>query len=258
MGTLNELINHLYHEGIEEGQLLLQEKTPTPLPAMGSGTALDVARLEMLTEQMEQLLTMKEKTSLQDTTASALSHEEVQQLQTQWNTMWSEAEGLRSHIRSLEADIARMQPWGDFDILKVKRLYEYGCCIRFWRIKAAEMPTAEASAWYAQYNASLVNQDTQWLYLVTVTQTDDDMRDMPTEALEQEICPSPASTLIMLQTRDKDRLKRVEDDMHEQVMSHYAALYATLRQFSPLDEGLPQPHTERHRLRNRLKKLFKR
>lgn len=255
MNKLNELIEHLYHEGIEEGQLLQRDDPAASASAPASGLQPDVERLRIMLGQMahwRQSNEMPEAEAVSDTT---LSPAQSTQLMLQWEALRSDVEALRNHIRSLESDIVKMQPWGDFDVLKVSQLKDHGCCIRFWVIKANVLARHVEQAWYTRCNVLPVNQDADWDYFVTVTPSGDTMDDLPPEAIEQDLCPCPVSTLIMLQTRDKDSLKQKEAMQQEFVHTHYAALYHTLRQLLP--PGTPMPKFKRtSTLRQKLRGIF--
>lgn len=256
MNQLNELIEHLYREGIEEGQLLQKQDVAGTLLVPADASTPDLDRIRVMLEQMTQHLGAKEKSLLTDTQTSTLDYGQVQQLLLYWEKLQSDIEALKAHIRSLESDIVMMQPWGDFDVLKVEQLRQHGCNIRFWLMKSGQLALQQSEEWYTRCNVLKVDQDTDWDYFVTVTTQDDTLPDLPPEAQEQAICPCPVSTLIMLQTRDKDSLKQLEAEQASFTQMHYASLLHTLRQQDP-SSGLPQDKRN-VKLRQRLRELFRR
>ena len=258
MNKLSGLIDHLYKEGIEEGQLLTHEELSNPNIPLAGNLMSDLNRLRDVIEQMGSLLYSEKIPEPNTQDATLLEHSQILQLMQRWDSLCNDIEGLKKHIRSLEVDIIRMQPWGDFDVVKVEKLKAHGCHIRFWIMRSEIISAQKKMMWYSQYNVFHVNQDADWDYFVTVTQQGDKMEEMPSDALEQEICPCPASTLIMLQTRDKDSLKQKMSEQRAFAFDHYAELYNTFRQISLPDTPMPQFKTEKHRLRNKIKKLFKR
>ena len=71
-------------------------------------------------------------------------------------------------------------------------------------------------------------------------------------AEEAKVCPSPASTLIMLQTKAKDSLKLEQLKMCDFAVEYYHSVEAALG----LKDTLPK--TKRKRLISKIKKLLHR
>ena len=253
MSTLNDLIERLYHETITRQHAAaphppLAGPSSPPMPDEG----VQLPRLRQALDQMGSLLRAEDELCLDVTPPTdaicirILNH---------WEAMMQSIEGIQSHIQSLEADIQRMQPWGDFDVLKVEKLAQSGLQIRFWRMDTLRLAASNGAPWYADSQLLVVSREGSDTYFVTVTPTSTPVP-MPPEAHEVTICPSPVSTLIMLQTRYKDSLRKKQSQLEDYALAHYAELYSTLRHALPEGSPLPQLRSSHHGLRERIRRLF--
>lgn len=253
MSTLNDLIERLYHETVTQqhtaASLRLTDQPSSPPPDDG----ILLARLRRVLDQMGSLLRLEDQLDLDVTPPSDAV---CTRILNHWESMMQSIEGIQSYMQSLEADIQQMQPWGDFDVLKVERLAQCGCQIRFWRMDSLRLTSSEGSPWYTDSHLFVVSREGNDTYFVTVTPVDSPVP-MPPEAHEVTICPSPISTLIMLQTRYKDSLRKLQSQLDDYALAHYAELYSTLRHALPEGSPLPQLRSSHHGLRERIRRLFK-
>lgn len=251
MSNLKDLIDKLYEEVTQQAEL---HAVSEDIAETESLTDIDTERLHQTLSQMSDVLQKEDLLDLQE--ATPLPAEETLRLLKQWDGVCRSIEGLKRHIQELEADIEKMQPWGDFDVVKLEQLKQHDCHVRFWTMPVATMATMVTEPWYADYQTLTVSHDAANVYFITVT-VGDEQPQMPAQAKPVEICPCPVSTLIMLQTRDKDSIKRVQTLQGDFALAHYAELLATLRTVSPEEAELPQKkHHHRQSLRARMKRLF--
>ena len=248
MTELNALIDRLYDQAIQGGQLLAQ-------PAAASAVASEepnVRRLQRVLAEMGQLLNADDQPELEESP----SEEALLRVLNHWEAMMHSLHGIKEHIQSLEQDIAKMQPWGDFDVMKVEQLAAHGCHLRFWKMDATQLSSHLAEPWFTEGNVLVVTQDADSAFFVTVT--DSEQRpSVPDDAEEISICPCPVSTLIMLQTRDRDTLKKMETLLGDYALVHYGEVYcAIIKRLPPgtPPPPLPQQHTT---LRDKLRQFFK-
>lgn len=252
MNELNALIERLYKEGVEDGGL--------PMQSAMEASALDegeepgpTKRLRRVLAEMGEMLTEDDQPDL---TEEAPTEEACLRILNHWEAMMKSAEGMRRHMQSLEQDIERMQPWGDFDVMKVEQLAARGCHLQFWRMPIDVLALQAGEPWMTDYNMLVVGNDTEMAYFVTVTMGDEQPA-MPSEAWEVEMCPCPVSTLIMLQTRDKDSLRRLQTLMGDYALVHYGEVYTALRKALPDGTAMPEYTPGHTGLRYKLRQLFK-
>lgn len=252
MNELNELIEHLYKEGIQEGRLPQQAASPNMVDSSAKEADSRVSRLQRVLAEMASHLQSEDQPNL---TLEAPNTEACLRILNHWEQMMQSAEGLRLHMLSLEQDIEKMQPWGDFDVMKVEQLENQGCHLRFWQLPVSLFAIKVAEGWWKDCHMQVISQNQEWSHYVTVTVGDTTCQ-QPAEAQAVEICPCPISTLIMLQTRDKDSLKKLEAFMGDYALVHYGEVYNALRSALPEGAMLPQLITGQRGLRQRLKNLF--
>lgn len=250
MSNLKELIDRLYDEVMTQ-----QDPDEDQMPQIEelANEDLDAERLRQILSQMQEVLQKEDLSGLQAT--APLNADETTKLMLQWENLNSSIEGLRRHMKDLEADIARMQPWGDFDVVKLEQLQQRDCHVRFWTMPIAAFAAQASEAWVVNHQATLISEDAANAFFITIS-LGNEKPQMPAQASEMEICPCPVSTLIMLQTRDKDSLKRVMTLQGDFALAHYAELLETLRTILPKGAALPQ-RKHAQNLRARLRRLFR-
>lgn len=252
MNNLKELIDHLYEEVTQQQDDTEWETENVADPLFAN---LDADRLCLAVKQMADVLQKDDLTNQQP--ASPLDGENAIRLVMQWENICKSVTGLNRHMKELDADILRMQPWGDFDVVKLNQLEQQDCHVRFWKMPISVMASMTAEAWYSDYQTTVISVDQKDSFFITITLGDEEPN-MPAQAEKVEICPCPVSTLIMLQTRDKDSLKRVLTIQGDFALAHYAELRETLRELLPPGAELPkQKQSHRQMMKARLKKLFK-
>lgn len=251
MSNLKELIDQLYEEVTQ-----VQDESDWTAPTEDSTDLdIDIDRLHRAVSQMTACLQHEDLIDLQE--QQPLEAEDVARLLWQWEDLCNSIDGLNRHIQELDADIVRMQPWGDFDVVKVEQLRERDCRVRFWKMPVSLMASMAAESWYTDHQATVISHDQANAYFITVS-LGDEQPAMPLQAKEIEICPCPVSTLIMLQTRDKDSLKRIHNLQGDFALAHYAELRETLRHLLPPGAELPKKKiSHRQAIKTRLKKIFR-
>lgn len=251
MTPLHELIDELYRQTMAEAAPVGTAAASCPLPT-GSEPGARVQRLRRVLDEMGERLTADDQLRLDD--VAPPTEEICLRILTHWQQLTQSIEGIREHEQSLEADIARMQPWGDFDVMKVEQLAERGVHICFWRVRLVAMTDDMSHLDDTELQLCPVSQDAEWAYYVTIGT---ESSPKPLASAERvEICPCPVSTLIMLQTRDKDARRRLETLRDDYALAHYGEMYAALRQALPPGSPLPllrQPHRG---LRQRIREMF--
>ena len=252
MTHLKELIDRLYDEVVQSQDAANPD---TSQPDEWVESDFDTERLRGALTQMASCLQPEDLQDVQE--AQALDVDATSRLLVQWGNLCSSMEGLRRHMQELDADITRMQPWGDFDVVKLEQLRQHECQILFWTMPIDIFASQASESWAVDSQAQLVSEDTSQAYFITLQLGNEEVA-MPPEATRVEICPCPVSTLIMLQTRDKDSLKRLQTMQGDFALAHYAELRETLRTLLPAGSMLPgQKLSRRQQLKARLKKLFR-
>ena len=252
MTHLKELIDRLYDEVVQSQDAANPD---TAQPDEWVESDFDTERLRGALTQMASCLQPEDLQDVQE--AQALDVDATSRLLVQWGNLCSSMEGLRRHMQELDADITRMQPWGDFDVVKLEQLRQHECQVLFWTMPIDIFASQASEPWAVDSQAQLVSEDTSQAYFITLQLGNEEVA-MPPEATRIEICPCPVSTLIMLQTRDKDSLKRLQTMQGDFALAHYAELRETLRTLLPAGSMLPgQKLSRRQQLKARLKKLFR-
>lgn len=252
MTLLNELLDELRDEA------MARNASPAAMPVATDSSAPNqrdahTERLHRVLVEMGQVLDPDEQPPLD---AQPPSDEICLRILNHWEQFGASMNGIREHIASLDRDISLMQPWGDFDVMKVEQLKDQGVYVRFWRADVQFLPTTSEASLYVEHRVRVISQDAQWVYFVTI----DDKASryyFPPHAEAVEICPCPISTLIMLQTRDKDSLRRIEMLRGDYALAHYAEVYAALRQALPPGQPLPLLQREHRSLRQKIHQIFR-
>lgn len=121
---------------------------------------------------------------------------------------------LKNYIQQLDSDIEMMFPWGELDMSEVERLRQEGIALDFWQMDQKRFhqelqrsmdPTIPH--WMSKYNAHPVSDANNKSFFTTRTIIGTDIQ-IP-YAVKARMCPSPVSTLIILQTKAKDALKHL-------------------------------------------------
>ena len=252
MNSLNDLIERLYLETCpDDDQPALTVAEPSS--ASVSDQTLHLARLRRVATEMAALLRQEDQPIIPQ---QAPDEAITLRILNHWEAMTTALEGIRLHMQSLDQDIVRMQPWGNFDVMKVEQLASRGVNIRFWTlpVSASEDPAQQPFPLWGD-NCHLIAQDADFLRFVTVT-TSDGGPTVPAGAREVELCPCPVSTLIMLQTRDKDSIRRQETLLGDYALVHYGEVYSALRALLPPGTPLPELSPEHPGIRQRLALLL--
>lgn len=253
MNELNELIESLYRETFEDGRLPQQSAVSAIVPTEPEEKSDLIVRLRQVLDEMGAMLQDEDQPNMSE---SAPDEAACLRILNHWEQMMLSANGLRQHMQSLEQDIQKMQPWGNFDVMKVEQLASVGYQIRFWKIASHLLPLRIAEGYWSDCQLKVIAQDTETTYFVTVS-THPQRSGKPTDAEEVDICPCPVSTLIMLQTRDKDSLKKLEMLQGDYALCHYGEVYNALRLALPEGAPLPQRPSERPSLRQRIHSILK-
>lgn len=251
MTQLSELIERLYSA---------TECDPSPTPADDSTTTAslslrgtEVERIRRVLTEMAQMLDADERPRVNE---PAPSDEIRLRILNHWEQMTDAVAGIKKHCESLEHDIAKMQPWGDFDVLKVEALASRGVMVKFWRIGTNSLPSRGDEDLLRLHQISLISQDADWIYFVTISTEGEDLQ-LPAEVERVDICPCPVSTLIMLQTRDKDTIKRLETLRGDYALAHYAEMHAALQQALPPDAVIETEAAPHRSLRQKIRRLLR-
>lgn len=166
-----------------------------------------------------------------------------------WQQFRVKVDNLNKYIEGLDYDIAARVPWGDVEFNSNEGFVEGLPITRYWTA-TKDCFEANRNSWNEAYNINIASAG-EHLYFFT-TSTDKDTEIVMEGAEEAQICPSPASTLIMLQTRAKDKLKIEKLKMSDFAVEHYRQVEAAL--------GLKDtiPNTKRKRFLFRIRKIFRR
>ncbi len=250
MTELNILIERLYKEGIEQGGLP-EQSVEMLFSSEDNEEEVDTKRMYHVLNEMGALLNEDDQPKIEESP----SEEALLRILNHWEAMMKSIQGIKEHMQSLEQDIVKMQPWGDFDVMKVEQLANHGCYIRFWKMNGGLLASMMAEPWFIENNVLIVTEDVDASYFVTVSDSEFNPT-IPPEAEEVIICPCPVSTLIMLQTRDKDTLKKMETLLGDYALVHYGEVYSALRKKLPVGTELPQLFHRRETLRDKLRQFF--
>lgn len=253
MTLLNELIEDLYRKTVASTDRISAAADPAA-PASENGLHdAHVDRIRRVLTEMSQHLTLDDQLRLD---VPPPTDEIRLRIMNHWEQLTQSITGIHDHMKSLENDIAKMQPWGDFDVIKVEQLAALGVYVKFWRIAHKKLPAQNNEQAMIEQQLCPISQDAEWVYFVTINA--DDEHPAPVGAEPIEICPCPISTLIMLQTRDKDSLRRFEMLREDYALAHYSEMYAALRQALPPGTPLPQLKAGHRSLREKIRHLINR
>ena len=143
---------------------------------------------------------------------------DVSPLYVSWNRLRLTESRQLERIAELDADIARMQFWGDFPMSRIDQMAQQGKKMNFWRCTQTQFE-GHRIQWNENYNTELVSQQDGYCYFVTTTpQGENTQLD---DAQRVEVAPSPVSTLITLQTKAKDSLRQIRLEMGDFSLQHY-------------------------------------
>ncbi len=131
-----------------------------------------------------------------------------------WEGWQEHCRSLERHIASLDADIKKMEPWGDFSQNSIEGLRQAGWKTVFWETQ----PKKWQSQWQKDYYATIIYSDKRKLYFVTFSHIGEEVELPGAEPVQ--VLPSPSSTLIMLQTKAKDDLKKLRNQMGDYALTH--------------------------------------
>lgn len=166
-----------------------------------------------------------------------------------WQQFRVKVNSLMKYIEGLDYDIAARLPWGDVEFNSNEGFVEGQPITRYWTATKDCFET-NRKVWDKAYNVNITSKG-EHLYFFT-TSTDKGTEVLMEGAEEAQVCPSPTSTLIMLQTRAKDNLKLEKLKMSDFAVEHYRQVEAAL--------GLKDtiPNTKRKRFLFRIRKIFRR
>lgn len=241
MSELNSLINQLYAEHTAAMQ---ETQQAAAQPTCAQATESDSLRPEVqrLADTYTQMLRVLGQDGHRHTTtdsgcATADAEGDIQRIVMEWEGLTKAIDGIRQHVELLEQDIRRMQPWGDFDVSKVSKLRSWGYDIRFWTMSSKLLTDTLADTVPLDWQLLTVADDGQTAHFVTIGALPEQA--LPEQAREVTLCPSPISTLIMLQTRDRDSLCKLDTLQGDFALSHIEQVATHLRQILPADTPLP-------------------
>ncbi len=119
-----------------------------------------------------------------------------------------EIDRLKEYITNLDIDITNRMPWGDLFIEPEDTYNKNVPQTRFWTTPN-DFYENHKELWDKQYNVKFIFRGEYLTYFTTSTYIDCNIQMDGAE--EAYVCPSPASTLIMLQTKAKDLLRKIDD-----------------------------------------------
>lgn len=166
-----------------------------------------------------------------------------------WQQFNLKVENLKKYIESLDYDIAARVPWGDLTFDSEEGFVEGLPITRCWTARKECFETNH-ERWAEEYGVKKVSEG-QYLTFFTSSTPKDQVIVME-GAEEATVCPSPASTLIMLQTRAKDSLKLEQLKMSDYAVEHYRSVEAALGLTDTIHAA------KRKKLMFKLRKLFQR
>lgn len=200
---------------------------------------------EMLQEMREHLTDDDIRAGLPNTDDSGT---DVSPLYVDWRALVRSEKRQLERISELDADIHRMEPWGDYPMSRIDQLAQRGQSLLFWRCSHTQYE-GHRMLWKDAYQAELVSEQNDICYFVTVTPLGVSIV-MP-DAQPVDITPSPVSTLIMLQTRAKDSLRQIRLEMGDFSLQHYRTVERALQ----LNDTL-RILSRHQRLINKVRNLF--
>lgn len=203
--------------------------------------------LEEMLSEMRQALTEDDITA--GLPYSADANPDVSSVYVTWTELLKRRKREEELIAELDADIQRMSVWADYPMARIDQLSHEGKVLSFWRARTSVFRRQEGS-WTAQYHVAKVAEEGGYCYFTAETPVGTALS-LP-EAERIEVCPSPVSTLIMLQTKAKDSLRNIVLEIGDFAMQHYTEVETALGL-----EGTIQPAAKRKRLLNKLRHLVK-
>lgn len=166
-----------------------------------------------------------------------------------WQQFRVKIDNLQKYISSLDYDIAGRVPWGDITFNSEEGFKDDIPVTRCWTCPK-DCFAENREQWTLLYNIRLVSEGE---FLSYFTSNTDKTQDIIMEGAEEAaVCPSPASTLIMLQTRAKDSLKIEQLKRNDFAVAHYREVESALG----LKDTLPS--SKRKRLFHNIRKIFRR
>lgn len=171
---------------------------------------------------------------------------DVEIIRAKWSEITSTIKRLRASILEQEDDIICMEPWGEIDFNNDDQLRQIGLTVGYWTLPIAHRHSLTPLEGDDKYQIKIIHTDDKTVYFTTITATGL-CPALPREATKARIVPSPVSTLIMLQTRQKDHLKRELLLQNDFAYAHYQEIE---RRIAILHNelGIPIRHDHRSRL----------
>jgi V/A-type H+-transporting ATPase subunit I len=146
---------------------------------------------------------------------------EAADLVTAMEELEAERERIRSQINTLQKEISRIQPWGDFSAEKIDKLQEAGVTVRFFICPAKKFDPA----WEEAYHTGIINVVQSSLYFVIFQQRDETIE---IEAEEIAMPQRPLRELKALVEEDKKRLDEIERTFDTYAERHTESLEKAL------------------------------
>lgn len=173
---------------------------------------------------------------------------DISLLYADWRSLCHSEQRQIERIQELDADIQKMEPWGDYPMSRIDQLAQRGLRLLFWRCSRIQYE-GHRQMWIDDYQAELVSEHEGECYFVTVTPQG--VQIVLPEAQPIDVTPSPVSTLIMLQTRAKDSLRQIRIEMGDFALQHYREVESELG----LSDTL-HVQSKRRRLMGKIKSIF--
>jgi V/A-type H+-transporting ATPase subunit I len=174
-------------------------------------------RYEQMLQEMRALLKREDLEALPPLTKGV--DYDVNRIEVAWQNLCTQVADEQRNIAELEHNIQTVNPWGDFTFENIHRLNVAGWKVRFWTAETKGYRTEWETA---ETHAIVINRTPKTVYFITVTPAS---LTAPAELLpgatEVQLSPSPQSTLIMLQTRAKDDLKKLLIKQGDFALAHY-------------------------------------
>ena len=177
----------------------------------------------------EMLAEMRKHLSVEDIRAGLpegnVQSSDISPLYGEWSSLRKTEARQLERIAELDADIQHMEPWGDYPMARVDQLAQRSQSLLFWRCSRVQYD-AHSRQWKEDYQAELVSERNGQCYFVTVTPQG--VSFVLPDAHQEQVAPSPVSTLITLQTKAKDSLKQIRIQMGDFSLQHYREVEAAL------------------------------
>ena len=176
----------------------------------------------MLGEMRKHLSTADIRAGLPENDGQA---SDISPLYGEWSSLQHVEQRQLERIAELDADIQRMEPWGDYPMARVDQMAQQGQLVSFWSCRRTVFD-ARRNEWQGAYKAELIAERDGLCYFVTTTPQGTEVA--LADAQPFEVAPSPVSTLITLQTKAKDSLRQTRIRMGDFSMQHYREVEAAL------------------------------